>query len=553
MAYLPEVRGTVDAANSSVAPLLASATFTGAFVDITLYDGISVIIEGTSASVAPGTLQMQFSQNGTTVDRDILIAVDDVAGTPPRTLGTVAQYFRVVYVNGAVDQITFDIQTMYHPGFVRLVSRLDQTIATNEDVTNTRAAIVAQNDAGTWANIKSDNLQHLKVNASNPKTAFDELSVAELSPIEQLTYPYLVNTDTNIITTTNSGTVTQANNMALVGTGTSANSQAILQSKRFLPFRAGQGVMARFAAVFTLGVADAASRQWVGVGDADNGFLFGYDTTNFSVTFRTDGTPTVINQTAWNVDVMDGTGSASNPSGMLLDPTKGNLYQVSYGSGFGAVNFSIESDLTGDMVLVHVLEYGNSFVVPSTYNPSHPMCAEAHNGTIGTDDIVLSVAAMSGFIEGENLPTGPQNGIDDSIGATTTELPILTLQGRSTFGGQVNKVDALLRFVSVNNDVNQPATFRIRRGATFSAAPTFVDVSTLTSVIETTVGGANGTMTPGTGTIVWVGQVGKDQGDNSSLEGLDIRVRPGETMTITVEMFSGSGATAAAIMWIEDF
>lgn len=139
MAYLPEVRGAVDAANSSTAPLGVGATFTGSFVDVALYDSISVIIEGTSASVAPGTLHMQFSQNGTTVDRDIVIAVTDVAGTPPRTLGVIAQYFRVVYTNGAVAQITFDIQAMQHPGFVRLVSRLDQSVGEDEDVQNVRA------------------------------------------------------------------------------------------------------------------------------------------------------------------------------------------------------------------------------------------------------------------------------------------------------------------------------------------------------------------------------------------------------------------------------
>ncbi len=40
-------------------------------------------------------------------------------------------------------------------------------------------------------------------------------------------------------------------------------------------------------------------------------------------------TDTWVAQADWNGDVMDGTGSASNPSGASLDPTKGNVGQIS--------------------------------------------------------------------------------------------------------------------------------------------------------------------------------------------------------------------------------
>jgi len=554
MAYQPYVRGQVDTANSSTATLTSGSIFTGVFTDITLYDSVSVIIEGAAAAAAPGTLKLQFSQNGSTVDRDIVVPIDDVAAAPPRTLGTVAQFFRVVYENGSIDQTSFDIQTLHHPGFVRLISRLDQAISNNEDVQNVRSALVAQNDAGNWHNIKADNDQHLKVNVSNPKTSFDELPIAELTPVSQLTFSYNINTNICNFTETNSATVGQADNMAILETGTTTNSQAILQSKKFIPFRAGQGIAARFSAVFTTGIADATSRQWIGVGDADNGFFFGFDAADFAVTYRTDGAPTIIDQSTWNVDVMDGSGGASNPSGMLLDPTKGNVYQVSYGSGFGAVNFSVESDDTGDMVLCHVLRYGNNFTVPSTYIPSHPVHAEVHNGG-STTNLILSISEMAGFIEGENKPTGPQNAVDSSITASSTEEPILSVRGRTTFASKTSKVDALLQFISLNNDANGAGTFRIRRNATFTGAPTFVNVETLTSVIETTAlgGGANGTMTAGTGTLVWAGQVGKDKQANIDLNNLDLRIRPEEMLTVTIELISGTGVNAAALTWIEDF
>jgi hypothetical protein len=66
-------------------------------------------------------------------------------------------------------------------------------------------------------------------------------------------------------------------------------------------------------------------------------------------------------------------------------------------------------------------------------------------------------------------------------------------------------------------------------------------------------GGANGTMTAGTGALVWAGQVGKDKGDGFDLTSLDLRIRPGEMLTVTIELVSGGGVNAAALVWIEDF
>lgn len=154
MAYQPEVRGAVDSANSSTAALGISAVFTGTFTDITIYDGLTVLVDGTSASTAPGTLEMQFSHDAATVHRSISIAVADVAATPPRTLGAIAKYFRIVYTNGAVAQTTFDLQVMLKVGFTRLVSRLDQAVEDDEDVQNVRSAIMGKDVlAGTFKNV----------------------------------------------------------------------------------------------------------------------------------------------------------------------------------------------------------------------------------------------------------------------------------------------------------------------------------------------------------------------------------------------------------------
>lgn len=410
-----------------------------------------------------------------------------------------------------------------------------------------RNIIVGKNDAGQFKNVNVDNQNHLKVNASNPKTSYDELPTSHLSPIAQLTYAYNVNTDMNILTLANGGTITQADNMAIIQSNTTANGSAVLQSKETITFRSGQGCLSRFDAVFTTGIAQAGSRQWIGVGDANDGFMFGYDTTNFSLTYRTNGSAVVINQADWNIDKMDGTAGSSNPSGVLLDPTKGNVYQISYGSGFGNVNYSIESDSTGDMVLVHILKYGNLNTVPAAYNPTFPMCAESDNGG-ATTNLIVKVAMMSSFIEGENAITGPINAYENSKSIGGTETSVFSLQNKTTFASKTNKVNVILETVSLVNDTNAPGTFRLWEDATLGGTPSYTDISTNTSVISVDTAGT--TITGGK--LLWAGAVGKDNGDTINLSSLRIKLRPGSTYTFSAQG-GGSATMAVAIVWREDF
>jgi len=147
---------------------------------VSVWDGISVLVDGTAASPAPGTLKMQFSHDGATIHRSINIAVEDVAATPPRTLGTVARYFRIEYVNASVAHTTLDIQTMTHAGFIRLVSRLDQAVGDDEDVQNVRAFIGGKD-------VLADEFQNVSVATStNVAGTYRSLSVASGARPSQL-------------------------------------------------------------------------------------------------------------------------------------------------------------------------------------------------------------------------------------------------------------------------------------------------------------------------------------------------------------------------------
>lgn len=137
--YKNEGVSGVDDGNSSSTNLTTatSLVFTGAWQDISNYSGTTVLVDGTSSGTVSGTLQQQFSHDGVTVHRSINTATSDVTNTLPRTLGVVAQYFRVIYTSDG-DLTSFDLQTMFHTSQIGIVSRMDQIIQGTEDVTLVR-------------------------------------------------------------------------------------------------------------------------------------------------------------------------------------------------------------------------------------------------------------------------------------------------------------------------------------------------------------------------------------------------------------------------------
>ena len=105
-----------------------------------------------------------------------------------------------------------------------------------------------------------------------------------------------------------------------------------------------------------------------------------------------------IYQSDWNVDKLDGTGA----SGMTLDPTKLNVYQIRYKwLGSGCIGFYIESNITGEFVLVHIIQRANQFQEVSIQNPSLKCGYVAYN-TADPGDTGVIVMGILFDMEKEN-------------------------------------------------------------------------------------------------------------------------------------------------------
>lgn len=132
------------------------ASFVGPYTDISQFIGISVLIDGNATAAATGKLQMHFSHDGEKIHRNISITTTDIASTAPRTLGTVASYFRIIYSNTSSITCSLEAQTMYHMQQVQLVGRLDQAIGESSDVSLVRSVQAGKKPDGTFSNTLQD-------------------------------------------------------------------------------------------------------------------------------------------------------------------------------------------------------------------------------------------------------------------------------------------------------------------------------------------------------------------------------------------------------------
>lgn len=474
-------------------------------------------------------------------------------------------------------------------------------------------------------------------------TAFGEASVSEPTPKVQVQFPYNINSRQVISRGNQSGSVTQAAGHMVLQTGAAANSSGTGFSRQVVPYRPGQGGLARFTALYTTGVAN--SSQYAGIGDAGDGYFFGYDGATFGIMRRSGGVPeirtltvttadstgedititlnsdaatdvtvagggditttandiaahdysdvgpgwdavakgatviftsweysagqtgtyslssatsavgtfaqtvggaapteTTVAQAAWDDDPADGTKTLP-----VLDPTKGNVYQIQYQwLGYGQITFSVENPATGELVHVHHIAYANANTTSSVANPTLPIWFRALN-TSNTTNLTLKTGSFAGMVEGEHDPeiTGlPFAAEGTNAAIATTDIPIVTVMVNSVYQSKVNRTEIHLNLVKVAADATRSLTFTITKNAVLTGA-SFTDVDANTSVVseDTSATALSG------GELVGKTVVAKTGNDTLIVPDM---LLPGETLTVSAVAGGGTGHDGlATINWLE--
>lgn len=148
----------------------------------------------------------------------------------------------------------------------------------NISIVNSSVQMQAVNDVDEIIPLSATGEGHLEVSLHDPLLPFGSIHTEKLTPIFQTDAVYGINSGKATSVTSGSGSVTGDNNLFTCSTGTTIYSQGILLGRKRLRYRAGQGVVGRFTALYSAPVAN--SYAIAGFGTASDGVYFGYGNTN---------------------------------------------------------------------------------------------------------------------------------------------------------------------------------------------------------------------------------------------------------------------------------
>ena len=161
-------------------------------------------------------------------------------------------------------------------------------------------------------------------------------------------------------------------------------------------------------------------------------------------------TNTFIPSSSFNIDPLDGTG----PSGLDLDPQKGNVYQIGFQYlGFGNAKFQVEDPETGNLIKFHELKNANTRTTPVLKDPNVSILATSAN-IGGTTSKTLKSASMAAFVEGASFKLDPKYATSVAFSSlnSATYKPLLALKANRLIGEQSSFGEFDLLKIAASNE-----------------------------------------------------------------------------------------------------
>ena len=481
-----------------------------------------------------------------------------------------------------------------------------------------------------------------------------------ISPTAVIQLDAIYGTTTDVIQQYNSGTGSSAgSNLQVfrVETGTTQGGYGVLRSRRFLRYRPGQGIVTRFTAAFTQGVA--GSLQFAGLANQENRVAFGFNGDRFGVVRSTGGKATILlmrmttapnaaqtatitlngvaytvtlanttsdvaiqticnrvggyggwlfqqtdgamlwlapglgatngtfsftstgNATAtfevkqagvaqtdnwtyqedWNVDKMDGSNQIdTNPSGMTLDHTKLNVYQIALRwLGAGTISYAMEDQASGTMIYVHREHYVNQHTTPHTLNPSFKITYAAYN-TTNTTNLSVIGASMYGAVEGtihlneltrshSVSKTGLNKDLVHHLMTIKNSVVTNGLAGANNGNYIINAKEAIVKSLSLSIQGSDPArVFLFFEPVSLSVSHLYNNIPNCNEVYSS----VTGTFNLAVDTPIYTGIVGINGTINVDLSAYRITIPPGSQLSIAVLSTNAVSPATCALTWSED-
>lgn len=254
-----------------------------------------------------------------------------------------------------------------------------------------------------------------RLRVSNPETLFDS------------SHRYA---DNNLWATKTVGTAAATFNadegLVNLTVGSATNDEIVRETTKVFSYQPGKSLLVM--STFVMGTAKANLRQRIGYYGAANGIYFERVGSALYMVERSSVTGAVVDtqvaQANWNQDTLDGSGGASNPSGITLDASKAQIFYIDIEwLGLGTVRTGFIID--GAFIPVHNFNHAN--LVNTTYitTASLPARYEMKNTGATTGTSTLKQVCSTVISEGGYQLAGAQQ----SIGTPITTPKTLTTAG----------------------------------------------------------------------------------------------------------------------------
>lgn len=258
-----------------------------------------------------------------------------------------------------------------------------------------------------------------------------------------------------------------------------------------------------------------------------------------------DDTTGFVAQADWNVDKMNGTG----PSGVTLDPTKLNVYEVVVPYlGAGTIIWRV-MEPSGHFATVHRIEYPNAAAVPSQRNPTYRVGWFA--ASLGsTTNLVVTGASAAAFVDGEpTTARDPFSTSNLSFSASATEYVALALRVRGEFSGTVNQREIFIQTgVCATETAARVVRVRWILNPTLTGAVDWNYIDQSLSAVERAT---PTNITPSGGREVATDIVASGAASRIDLAKLDLRLEPGDVLVAALQTTSGTATAAISVNWQE--
>lgn len=278
--------------------------------------------------------------------------------------------------------------------------------------------------------------------------------------------------------------------------GASTAGKRIRQTFRCFQYQ--PGISQFIAMTGIIGTPATGITREIGFGNDNNGYFFRSSPTAVNVVLRTftSGAPTetVVPQSSWNLDKMDGTGA----TGINLDFSKTQIFVTMFQwLGVGSVWYGV--DVSGTLYWVHRIDNANSLSVVYLSNPNLPLRYSIQNDGTGAAANLTAICSVV-VAEGGVHPTGRNNGIvRDTLFATGNDArlyPVMALRYKVGYGC----VGIELKHLNIVCTTSAPYSWRLLLNPTVAGtAFTFTDITN--SALQATIATTNATTVTG-GTLI---------------------------------------------------